>query len=81
MMQPLSELPGTALDSDSTALPLSLSDSATVPAAKLLAELALVALNAAQVPAPASAPSASAVSEIFARRLAGLWARWTARID
>ena len=53
-MQPLSLLPGTAADSDSTAVPLSLSDSATVPDAKLLPALTVVALNAARVRTPAS---------------------------
>jgi hypothetical protein len=53
-MQPLSLLPGTAADSDSTAVPLSLSASATVPDAKLSPALTVVALNAALVWAPAS---------------------------
>lgn len=55
MTQAVSLSPGTAPASASTAVPLSLSASATVPAAKLLPALALVALYAAQVCAPASA--------------------------
>src|SRR3954452_15021163 len=63
-MQPVSVAPGSASDSDSIAVPLSLSDSATVPVAKLLVVFAVVASYAAQVCAPARTPMSAIAASV-----------------
>src|SRR5680860_187062 len=71
-MQPLSVAPGTAAVSDSIAEPPSLSAIATLPDSIRSPALVVVAVKAAQVPAPAERPTRATNAMVASRRERGL---------